>query len=150
MEGFHFEEIEDSDNTRAQAAVSRPFSEWMKNFGNEEEVTLRETLKRCSPATVEAASLFRKTGDLRYVDTIVRGIIERYVEIDVRPKLKLSPREVRLVEDLGVDSLTMIEIVMLAEEVMPISIGHEELRGLSTLFDVQEFVKAKISGEIGG
>ncbi|PTY03725.1 acyl carrier protein [Opitutaceae bacterium EW11] len=111
----------------------------------EEEASLRDALKRCSEETYTAARVFRATGDPRRVPVIVQGIIERFVEGPLRPKLLFNPNELRLSEDLGLDSLTMMELVILVEDVLKISIHNEELRGLRTLGDVQRFVETKLS-----
>src|ERR1700761_5015181 len=92
-------------------ALARP-------FGPEDEAALRESLKRCSPSTFEAAVAFRKTGNPEHVPAVVIGVIERYVEPDLRIKLKDADDDIRLIEDLGIDSLTMMEIVLLVEEVL--------------------------------
>jgi 3-hydroxyacyl-[acyl-carrier-protein] dehydratase len=105
---------------------------------------LREALKRCSPETYYAACKFRKTGEREHLHTVILGVIERFVERELRPKLAGSSEVLRLREDLGLDSLTMMEIVMLAEEVLPISISNEELTRLRTLSDVQHFFDAKL------
>ncbi|HEY1110109.1 MAG TPA: phosphopantetheine-binding protein [Opitutaceae bacterium] len=105
---------------------------------------LREALKRCSPATYYAACKFRQSGDLTQIPAIVLGVIERYVERDLRPKLQGDAATLLLREDLALDSLTMMEVVMLAEEVLQITISNEELTQLRTLGDVQRFLLAKI------
>jgi len=64
----------------------------------EDDPVLRETLKRCSPATYYAACKFRKTGcgdDLR---AVILGVVERFVEHDLRPKLRVSSDTLRLHE----------------------------------------------------
>jgi 3-hydroxyacyl-[acyl-carrier-protein] dehydratase len=110
------------------------------------EAHLREALKRCSDATVTAACEFWKTGRSSYLPIIIVGVIERFVEKDLRPKLAFPRRDIRLVEDLAIDSLTMMEIVMLAEDVLPISINNDELRELRTLGDLERFVEQKTQG----
>jgi len=60
----------------------------LKPFTPEDDANLREALKRCSAATYEAAAQFRKTGNTEHLPAIVLGIIERYVEPDLRAKLK--------------------------------------------------------------
>jgi 3-hydroxyacyl-[acyl-carrier-protein] dehydratase len=105
---------------------------------------LREALKRCSPATYFAACKFRQTGDTTHLPAIITGVVERYVERELRPKLREADASLRLREDLGLDSLTMMEIVMLAEEVLRISISNEELTHLKTLADVGRFFEAKL------
>lgn len=110
------------------------------------EQALRASLKRCPPATIEAALQFRNSRDPLLVPVIVIGIIERYVEPDLRPKLRENTDEVRLVEDLGIDSLTMMEIVVLTEEVLQVQIHNDELRNLRTVGDVKIFIDCKLRG----
>ena len=113
----------------------------------EEESSLREALKRCSPATVDAAIAFRKTGSPDLIPTVVLGIVERFVEPDQRAKLKNADPGIRVIEDLGVDSLTMMEVVLLVEECLKITIKNDELRNLRTLGDIQTFIDCKVTGK---
>ena len=113
-------------------------------FTSAEDAALREALKRCSPATYEAAHRYRDTGDPAQLPVIVLGVVERYVERDFRPKLRHPAADLLLADDLGIDSLTMMEIVMLAEEVLQITITSEELVRLHTLDDAQRFIAAKV------
>jgi 3-hydroxyacyl-[acyl-carrier-protein] dehydratase len=76
----------------------------------------------------------------------VIGVIERYVEPDLRTKLKDADDDLRLVDDLGIDSLTMMEIVILVEDVLQMTINNEELRHLRTVGDVKTFIDCKIRG----
>lgn len=115
-------------------------------FTAESEAQLREALKRCSPSTFEAACQFRQTGNVQHVPVIIFGVIERYVESKLRPRLKEPADNLRLAEDLAIDSLTMMEIVMLAEDVLQITIDNDELRHLRTLGEVRLFMETKISG----
>jgi 3-hydroxyacyl-[acyl-carrier-protein] dehydratase len=113
----------------------------------EDDPVLREALKRCSPATYYAACKFRATGHIEHLHALVVGVVERFVDRDLRPKLQGSAESLSrlsLTQDLALDSLTMMEIVMLAEEVLGVSISNEELTRLRTLGDVQSFVVAKI------
>lgn len=118
----------------------------LKSFTPEDDVNLRESLKRCSAATYEAAAQFRKTGNAEHLPAIILGIIERYVEPDLRAKLKDADDDLRIIEDLGIDSLTMMEIVILVEDVLQMSINNDELRYLRTLGDVKTFIACKVRG----
>ncbi len=117
-----------------------------KGPAGDSEAALRDSLKRCSSATVEAALAYRKRRDPDLLPSIIIGIVERYVESDLRGKLTEGDDDVRLMEDLGVDSLTMMEIVMLVEEVVGMQINNEELRDLRTLGDVKTFIDCKARG----
>ena len=97
------------------------------------DAQLRDLLRRCSPCTYYAAYQFRRTGDPSRLPAVVVGVIERYVEPALRAKLKDPSAGLRLAEDLAIDSLTLLEIVLLAEEVLQISIATDELPQLRTL-----------------
>jgi acyl carrier protein len=127
-------------------AVNNPLGIQLKPFTPEDDVNLREALKRCSAATYEAAAQFRKTGNIEHLPAIVLGIIERYVEPDLRAKLKDADDDLRIIEDLGIDSLTMMEIVILVEDVLQMSINNDELRHLRTVGDVKTFIGCKVRG----
>ncbi len=87
---------------------------------------------------------FRKTGNPEHLPAVVIGVIERFVEPDLRVKLKDADDDLRLIEDLGIDSLTMMEIVILVEDVLQLSINNDELRNLRTVGDVKTFIDCKI------
>ena len=89
---------------------------------------------------------FRKTANPEHVPAVVIGVIERFVEPDLRMKLKDADDDLRLIEDLGIDSLTMMEIVILVEDVLTMSINNDELRNLRTVGDVKTFIDCKIRG----
>tara|TARA_B100001123_G_C15272209_1_gene1010752 strand:- start:773 stop:1648 length:876 start_codon:yes stop_codon:yes gene_type:complete len=111
---------------------------------DDERGDLEDSLKRCSEETRFAAFEFRETGRLSLLPPIILGIIERFLEPEIRPKLKEGDGSLKLIDDLGIDSLTMMEIVVLVEETLDLSIDNEELRQLRTLDDVREFLDAKI------
>ncbi len=134
------------DTVQSAAPAPHSISATPKTFSPEDEAALRETLKRCSPSTFEAALQFRKTGNAEHVPAVVIGIVERFVEPDLRTKLKDADDDLRLIEDLGVDSLTMMEIVILVEDVLAMSIHNDELRNLRTVGDVKVFIDCKIRG----
>ena len=112
----------------------------------EAEAALRESLRRCTPKTVEAAVAYGQTGDAKHIPAIIIGIIERFVEPDLRPRLAADCDDLRVIEDLGLDSLTMMEIVMLVEEVTQTKIENDELRGLVTIGDIKTFVDCRARG----
>jgi 3-hydroxyacyl-[acyl-carrier-protein] dehydratase len=134
------------DSVQPAAGTNKPSPITPKPFAAEDEAALREALKRCSPSTFEAAVQFRKTGNAEHVPAVVIGVIERFVEPDLRVKLKDADDDLRLIEDLGIDSLTMMEIVILVEDVLQMTINNDELRNLRTVGDVKTFIDCKIRG----
>ncbi len=129
--------------TSACAPVLAPS---VKSSVLDDEAVLRESLRRCAPSTVEAALAYRSTGDTSQLPAIILGIFERFVEPDLRPRLAGESDDLRVIEDLGLDSLTMMEIVMLVEEVTRTRIENEELRGLVTIGDIKTFVECRVRG----
>jgi acyl carrier protein len=111
-----------------------------------DEARLRDALKRYSPATREAACQFRRTGNTRHLPAIVHGLIEHCVASDARLKLERGGDGLRLVEDLAIDSLTMLEIVFLAEEILGITIENDEVRPFRTVGDVKKFIASRLRG----
>jgi acyl carrier protein len=117
-----------------------------RSFPPEEEARVCDALKRCSPSTREAAREFRKTGNAACIAAIVDGLIEHYVDPDVRAKLASGDDRLRLSEDLEIDSLTMLEIVYLAEDVLQISVDNEDIRPFRTVGDIKAFLASKLGG----
>lgn len=107
---------------------------------------VNEAMRRCPALSVEAAIKFQSERDPALVPQIVLGIIERFVEPDMRAKVAEARDETRLFDDLGIDSLIMVEIVMTIEQVLGVSAPDEELRGLRTIGDVKLYLDAKLRG----
>jgi acyl carrier protein len=107
---------------------------------------LKELLKRCPAGTYEAARQFRESKDVSQIEQIVIGIIERHLEPEQKEILLKSDDSLRMYEDLGMDSLTMLEVVMMVEQTLEVSIDNEELRDLRTLGDVKSYLNAKARG----
>ena len=57
-------------------------------------------------------------------------------------KAKLVP-DARLIEDLGADSLDMVEMLMLVEEEFGISIPDDDAMNLKTVGDIVKYIEAK-------
>lgn len=108
---------------------------------------IHETLKRCSPETIDAAIRFRTQGDLTALPVVVLGIIRRYLPAETKGKAADLEKndQLRLIQDLGLDSLTLLEVVLAIEESLGISrIDNEELRRLQTIGDIKQFIAQKV------
>ncbi len=121
------------------------------SFTPDAEQNLRDSLKRCSPECVEAAVTFRKTGDAAQLNPVILGLLERFMDPEMRPKLaQANADDLKILEDLGVDSLTMVEMVMLVEETLGLTVDNTELRGIKTVGDIKQFVANKVRARSGG
>jgi 3-hydroxyacyl-[acyl-carrier-protein] dehydratase len=107
---------------------------------------LKEGLRRCSPETTDAAIRYRERGDLDAIPLVVFGILDRYQPATAPIKLSEANEDTRLIEDIGLDSLTLLEIVLSIEEVLKLRIENEELREIRTLGQLNKFLHAKITG----
>jgi len=102
----------------------------------EEEIEqIRHNFRRCREGTADAIIELRRTGDLELIPTIVRGIVWRYVRDETRPVVDGATAETPLVS-LGIDSLTMMEIVLDVQDALNVTIEDAELKQMKTIGDV--------------
>lgn len=74
------------------------------------------------------------------VETKVRKVIAQKIpDIDIED---IVP-EASLIEDLGADSLTIVELVMSMEEIFEIEIDEDDAEKLLTVQDAIDFIKSK-------
>lgn len=74
------------------------------------------------------------------VETKVKKVIaEKIPNLDIED---IVP-EASLIEDLGADSLTIVELVMSMEEIFDIEIDDEDAEKLITVQDAIDYIKSK-------
>jgi len=74
------------------------------------------------------------------VETKVKKVIaEKIPDIDIEDVVP----EASLIEDLGADSLTIVELVMSMEEIFEIEIDDEDAEKLVTVQDAVDFIMEK-------
>ena len=65
-------------------------------------------------------------------------------------QLGVDPADLRaesdILDDLGADSLDVVELVMAIEETFDIEVPDEDAEGMRTLGDVEKYVTARVSG----
>ena len=59
-------------------------------------------------------------------------------------KKEIIKMESRLVEDLGADSLDVVELIMTFEEEFGVSLPDEDVSKLKTVGDIADYVEAQI------
>ncbi len=106
---------------------------------------LKETLRHCPEGTLEALLNFRATGDADSLIAFVKGAITRHLDPDQAAALETATPETKLIDDVGIDSLTLTEIVIMIEECLEISIPNEDLLRLSTLGSLNEYLSSRVS-----
>ncbi|HSL60548.1 MAG TPA: acyl carrier protein [Desulfotignum sp.] len=74
------------------------------------------------------------------IETKVKKIIaEKIPDIDIEDVVP----EASLIDDLGADSLTIVELIMSMEEIFAIEIDDEAAESLVTVQDAIDFIKSK-------
>ena len=111
----------------------------------ERKQEITKSLKHCSEATVAAAMRFEESRDLDELPAIVLGVLERDAANPKPEGVHAATDESRLIEDIGMDSFGMIEVVMTAEEVLGITVANQEMNDIRTLGDLKTFLRSKLA-----
>lgn len=76
------------------------------------------------------------------------GLVERVRRL-VSDQLGVDPTEMQssasILEDLGADSLDVVELVMAIEEAFDIEISDEEAESMRTIGDVEQYVTERVA-----
>ena len=117
-----------------------------KTVTDEEMEDFEETLKRCPDGTLNALLQYRETKDLDALNTFLLGCIKRHTDKEYYDLLDEGRPDLSFIDDLGIDSMTMMEIVMMVESCLDVQIDNQELMNMRTLGDLNDYL-LKSSGE---
>lgn len=106
---------------------------------------VQENLTGFPPAVVEAYLAFADTGDLARLDDVVLGVLQFYLAKPPVASLNALPGATRLIADLGADSLTMIDVMFLAETLLGIRLADDELVKVTTLDELRAHFRHRMS-----
>lgn len=118
-------------------SINRPITE-------AEREGIEDALRHCPEGTYQALSEFRTSGNVQCFDQFLTGVLARFVEPEMADSLKGDRSKLNFVDDLGVDSMTMMEIVVVMEECLGISMENEELMDIETYGDLDQYVSSKL------
>ena len=102
---------------------------------------LEEVLKRCPDGTMYALLRYRNEGDLDALSTFLLGCIKRHTDEEYQSCLDSGDPSVSFVEDLGVDSMTMMEVVMMVEECLDVRLDNQDLMNIRTIGDLNAYIQ---------
>ncbi|NBB80131.1 MAG: hypothetical protein GVY36_11915 [Verrucomicrobia bacterium] len=105
---------------------------------------LEEELRRAPEGTKEALEAFKSSGDLSQLERFAYGIIARNIDESYHEALENADDSTRMIDDLGIDSLSMLDIVMTLEDALDIDLIDEDVVGLETLGDMKAELVRKI------
>ena len=74
------------------------------------------------------------------IELQVRSILAEQLGVDVSELLPESS----ILDDLGADSLDVVELVMSLEEAFDIEVPDEDVEGMRTIADVERYVAAAV------
>jgi acyl carrier protein len=103
---------------------------------------IRRNFRRCREGTSDAIIELQQTGNTDLLPKIVRGIVWRYVHEDRRPVVDQATEETPLAS-LGIDSLTMMEIVLDVQDALDLVIEDSDLRHMRTIGDFVGFLRQR-------
>lgn len=113
----------------------------IKPVSESEQENLKDTLKRCPEGTFEALLEYRSSGSFEALSTFLVGCIKRHTDEEYQACLDEGSDTVSFIDDLGIDSMTMMEVVMMVEECLQIHIDNQDLMNLQTIGDLNTFIK---------
>jgi len=98
------------------------------------------------PESAQAAyRSFQASGDPAVLDPLIFAIVESFIPRKRERSLAQHPGNLRLIEDLGFDSLAISEVVFFTEDLLEITIANEEIVQVLTLDDLRCFVSRKVA-----
>jgi acyl carrier protein len=122
----------------------------MRTPPTEEQIDqIRRSFRRCREGTSDAIIALQRTGDPEQIPTIVRGVVWRYVHKDVQATVDQATAETPLTS-LGIDSLTMMEVVLDVQDALDLVIEDADLRHMRTIGDVIGFLQQRYVEVHGG
>jgi acyl carrier protein len=108
----------------------------------------KESLVGFPPRVTAAYLAFAEGGDLADLDIVVLGVLYFYLAKKPGEPLDTLPGATRLVEDLGCDSLTMMDTVFMAESLFDIKLDDGELARIATLDDLRHHLRQRVKPSV--
>lgn len=95
-----------------------------------------------------AYARFAKSGGAADLKVIVHAALREFMPGNKnRESHPVLGPELKLVEDLGIDSLAVAEMIFFFEDLFSISIPTNEIHGLTTIGDLEAYVSQKLVTE---
>ncbi len=109
---------------------------------------IQESLVGFPPRVTEAYLAFAEHGDMASLDVVVLGVLQFYLAKKPKESLDSLPGTTRLVEDLGCDSLTMMDTIFMAETLLEIKINDAELARMATLDELRGYIQREVKSGV--
>jgi acyl carrier protein len=106
---------------------------------------VQENLTGFPKSVVDAYLGYADTGEIGHLDEVVLGVLQFYLAKPPPAPLATLPGSTRLIADLGCDSLTMIDVMFLAENLLGIKLADDELVKIETLDELRAHFRQRMS-----
>jgi acyl carrier protein len=106
------------------------------------ESEIDERFLNFNPETVAAIRIYRQTRDPKLVHEIVHGIIEKYLPPELRNQ---TSGAVTSLNAFGIESVTLMEIILDIQDALDLVITDEELRNLRGFDDATKLLSDKVA-----
>ena len=108
---------------------------------------VQENLTGFPKPVVDAYLSFAASGEVERLDEVVLGVLQFYLAKPPPAPLTSLPGSTRLIADLGCDSLTMIDVMFLAETLLGIKLADDELAKIATLDELRAHFRGRMRAE---
>ena len=112
---------------------------------DEKNIELKDLLKRCPSGTFESLMLYLEKRDPVALEVFIIGVLKRHIEPEYEQLLDGERAGIRFIDDLGIDSMCMIEIVMMVEECLNIQFENRELMQIQTFSDLDTYIRSQLA-----
>ena len=106
-----------------------------------------ESLTGFPPRLTESYLAFAAQGDAANLDAAVLGVLNFYLATKPNVSIEQLPGTTRLIEDLGCDSLTMMDTVFMVETLFDIKLADADLTNIATLDDLRTLLRKHVHAE---
>jgi acyl carrier protein len=107
---------------------------------NESEI--EERFLNFSPQTLEVIREYRRSRDPQLVSTIVKGIVEKYLPPEMRDR---APEAMTSLNAFGIESVTLMEIILDIQDALDLVITDAELRSLNNFDQATKLLSEKVA-----
>ena len=114
------------------------------DFLAKSEARIREELAGFTPATIAAVLHLRECATSEAVRAILPGMIAFHLPSGKPPPPEPLPDEMRLREDLGLDSLALTEMAFKIEELIGVRIEIREVSTITSVGGLHAFLENKL------
>ena len=79
------------------------------------------------------------------MEQFIVGVLKRHIEPEFEALLDGERSELSFVDDLGIDSMTMMEVVIMVEECLGIRLENQALMQIQTFRDLDDYIKTQLA-----